>query len=233
MRHGAFNHAMKGPIFHHDRALVPEHLTKQTIETAEFDVPFYIEPGDEDDYDGPKVFVTPDRRLVMSRTETLARADAYPQEPLGKIAVMRVALLNTESLAARDAFVADLRFMEDGGLISVEPQELDGENQGEYMRMAHILDDTITFDAFIAAEGEFDITDPNVPGAFYGNKELYPFLRSLRKRGNEVLARYIERQSKHDVTVTEDGATTEDQKTETEEKAKQTDYLTSPFSHGN
>lgn len=223
---------MKGPIFHHNRALVPEHLKKQTIETAEFDVPFYIEPGDEDDYEeSPVVFVAPGDRLVMSRTETLNRADAYPQEPLGKVAVMRVMLMNPETFTVRDAYVADLRLVGDGGLLSAEQLEIDGENQGEYMRMANLLEDTITFDAFIAAEGDFDITDPNVPGAFYGSPELYPFLRTLRKRGNEVLARYIERQSKPDVTVKDDGTATEEQTTESEEKAKP-HYLSEPFSHG-
>lgn len=192
---------MTGPVFHHDRALVPGHLTAQTIETAEFDVPFYIEPGDDEDYDGPVIFVSPDDELLMAKEEKIDRADAYPGELMGKVAIMRIALMDTKNYTIRDAYIADLRFLGDGQLSKASPGQIDGESQGEFMQMADLLADTVRFDAFIAAEpeAEFDIDEPNVAGAFYGNPELYPALRRLRKAGNEALARFMEREAKPNV----------------------------------
>ena len=187
---------MTRPIYHHEKALVPRHLTAQTIETAPLDVPFYIEPGDEEDIDGPVIFVSPSDQLLMAKDEKIDRADAYPGEIMGKVAVMRVALINAANSSVRNAYVADLRFLGDGMLEKANLGDIDGETQGEFMQMADMLADTIRFDAFIAADEdtEFDPTDLRVPGAFFGNPELYPVLRQLRKRGNEVLAQLMGRE---------------------------------------
>jgi len=177
----AFNQAMKGPK-HYDRALVPEHLTKQTIELLPFDQAYYISPGERDDYEPPAIFVTPERKLVMSRSHDIDVDDAYPESPIGLVGVMHVTYVDPESQALRDAYIADLRFISDNALVDVDPGNCDAENQEEYMGYLDMLNDTIEFDAFIAPElfEEPKKGKVTIPGVFYGNPVLHPELKDRK-----------------------------------------------------
>jgi hypothetical protein len=225
---------MKGPK-HYDRALVPEHLTKQTIEMLPFDRAYYISPGEQDDYEPPTIFVTPDRKLVMSKSSAIDMDDDIPASPIGLVGVMHVTYTDPASQTLRDAYVADLRFIGDNALVDIDPGSCDVDTQEEYMSYVNMLADAIEFDAFIAPEPFADVNDDgSIPGVYYGNPILHPELKKLRKRGNKLMRRFMQR----DLPT---GASTKAGSTElsptqqpqvSEDKNKKPAYLTSPFSNG-
>lgn len=181
----------------YEQALVPEHLTKLTIEKLPFEKPFYVTPGERDDYEAPSVFVTADRRLMMARSAAIDMDAAYPASPLGLIGVMRVPLIGADN-NVREAYVADLRFLEDHQLVDTDDMQAGVVDQEEYMAWAEAIANSVQFEAFIAPEAGEDIDDGAPSGTFYGNPELYDFLKKLRKRGNKRMKKFMQREAKAD-----------------------------------
>lgn len=185
---------------HYEQALVPEHLTKLTIEKLPFEKAFYVTPGERDDYEAPAIFVTADRRLSMSRSAVIDMDDAYPASPLGLVGVMRVPLIGSES-GVREAYIADLRFIEDHQLVDTDDLGVNLADQEEYMSWIAAMEDSIQFEAFIAPErgAEFDESIPS--GVFYGNPELHELLKKLRRRGNKRMKKFMQREYKADTKL--------------------------------
>lgn len=223
---------MTGPNYNYERALVPEHLTKQTIETLPFEKAFYVSPGEDDGYEAPAIFVTPDRRLAMSKTESIDTDDANPPSPLELVGVMHIAVMDSESLTVRDAYIADLRFIVDNALATIDPGDSSAADQEEYYAMVGLLEDAVTFEAFIAPEHGSEIDKNVVPGTFYGNPELYPYLEILRKKGDKRMKKFMRRMAKP-VTDTEPAPTAAKpaEKPTKDDKQKQAGagYLIEPF----
>lgn len=181
---------------HYPRPLVPEHLTKLTIEKLPLSEVFFISPGERDDYQAPAIFVTAERELVMAKSYAIDADDAYPSNPLGLIGVMRIPIIDERSNSIRDAFVADLRFIDNHQLVDAEDTALENVDQEQFMAWVSSIEDSVVFEGFIAPEPDEDM-DRDIPkGIFYGATELHPFLKQLRKRSNRVMKKYIKRQSR-------------------------------------
>lgn len=222
---------MKVPKHSYDKALVPEHLTKQTIEALPFDKAFYLNPGERDDYEAPNVFVTPDRKLAVSKSYSFDMDDAYPHVPLELVGIMHVAVFDEDKQTIRDAYIADLRFLADHSLVDVDPAAAEVSDQETYMNMVNYLDNVVTIDAFIAPEPGEEIEDSKVPGTFYGDPSLYPHLKKLRKQGNKIMKRFMEREATQAAKASgATPATTE--KPPATDKTKKPAYLENPFSSG-
>lgn len=187
---------MKQPREAYPKAIVPEHLTKLSIEKLPFDHTYYIEPGEEDDYQPPAIYTSPDRRLVMSKNHAIDLEDEFPASPIGLVGVAKTYLINPSTNAIHEYFIADLRFISDHQLVSVE-DIAPASSQEEYMAMVNELENSITFSAFIAAEGGDEIHDSGkVAGTFYGDPMLYEALKKMNKQGNKQMKKFLRRQKR-------------------------------------
>lgn len=186
---------MKRPIDTYNRALVPEHLTKQTIESIPLEKPYYIAPGERDDFDAPTIFVGPDRQLMMARGYAIDMDDAHPYSPLELVGVMHVVVIKDGTSTAHDAYVADLRFIEDNSLVDLDQSDNATMDQEEYMRLVSDIEESITFDAFIAPEKGGTIKKTGVPSCYYGDPSLYSYLDVLKKRGDKLIKRYLSQEA--------------------------------------
>jgi hypothetical protein len=237
-----FNQAMKGPK-HYDRALVPEHMTKQTIENLPVGKVFYVTPGERDDYDEPAIFVTPDRRLVMSKDHAIDVDDQYPPTPLERVGIMHE-FIPDGLTGGRDVYVADLRYIVENELVDIDPGNCDAETQEEYMAYLDMLTNTVQFDAFIAPKRGAEVNDDGVvPWTSHGDPALLPLLKTLRKHGDKRMRKYMQREAKQVANVNRTDAvsavavaavvTPPEKPTQAQpEKEKAPAYLASPFSHG-
>jgi len=177
------------------QALVPTHLTKLTVDKLPFDEPFYTAPGKEDDpEEPPAIFVGPDRSLKMSKYHSIDPDNRHLVSPLGMVGIMRTCVITPSSV--KDAFVADLRFIDDYQLADLGEAINDCDDQEEYMDMVAYLGNSVTFEAFIAPE-QITETDDDMPrDAFYGDQELYGATATLQEYGNELLEQYREEQER-------------------------------------
>ncbi len=223
---------MKKPIHSYDKALVPEHLTKQTIESLPFEKAYYINPGERDDFEAPNVFVTPDRQLAVSKSYSFDMDDVYPHVPLELVGLMHVAVVDTERQTVKDVYLADLRFLAENSLVDIDPSGSDVDDQESYMSMVNYLDNIVTIDAFIAPEPGDEIEDGVVPGTFYGDPALYPHLKKLRKRGNKLMKQFMEREAAQAAKRAESAATTPtlEKPQASGDKTKKPAFLEDPFS---
>lgn len=190
---------MTGPKYHYERALVPEFLTRQTIETIPLDEPYYISPGERDDHTEAAVFMLPDRSLVMPRSYCIDMDDKDPGYIAGKVGVMRIALIDNLRGEVRTAYVADLRFIEDNALVDKDTNAKIIETPDGIMNTVHDALDTVTFEAFIASEQGADLEDGLLPATYYGNPVFYPHLDVLREQSDLFFARFL-----HDIDQTDD-----------------------------
>jgi hypothetical protein len=219
---------MKGPKFY-DRALVPEHMTKQTLETLPLDEAFYVEPGERDSRDFPAIFVTPDRRLVMSRSHAVDREDAYPPSPYNRVGIMHSMVIDAETGALRDVYLADLRYIEDNELVDINPAAPEIVDQEEQMDLLALVENAVTFDGFIAAEELAEVKkNGSIPGDLYGSPELHDLLHKLRKKGNRRMRRFMELEARPHVSVGD----TEKASQSDEPNKSQPTPLAVPFSRG-
>lgn len=188
---------MKAPRDPIPLAVVPEHLTKLTIDKLPYDKPYYVSPGERDDYEPPVVFVDPNRRLKMSRSYAIDINHDKPTTPLGLVGVMRVVTIS-DSLAQpiRDVYVADLRFLEDHQLVDSDEITSGVLDQEEYMHWVAELENTIEFSAFIAPEQGSEYTKKNIPpGTMYGDSNLYSALEMLRERSDKIMKKFMRREA--------------------------------------
>jgi len=185
---------MKRPRETYPLAIVPEHLSKLTVEKLPLDHIYYIAPGESDDYKDPAIFESPSKSLLMSKSHAIDMADEFPASPIGSVGVMKTFLIDPDTKTVRDYYVADLRFVGDHDLIDTDnlAAELDQE---EHMAWLSSIENTIMFSAFIAADQQAK-TEENgrVHGAFYGNPKLYDALDKLDKRGNKLMKKFLQRQ---------------------------------------
>lgn len=212
----------------YSQALVPEHLVKLSIEKLPLEEAYYITPGERDDDRDPAIFVTPDRRLKMARSYAIDMDHAHPANPIGLVGVMHVAALNPDTLTIQEAYIADLRFIENHQLVDTD--ELTGSllDQEEYVAWLAAIEDSVEFAGFIAPEAEFEIDEDIPKGVFYGNPSLYPFLKKLRKRSNKIMKKFMEREAKPDMTV--ESSTVDEQKP-INKKGKESSDLSVEFSN--
>lgn len=172
------------------QAIVPEHLTKLTIENIPLDKPFYISPGERDDYQAPAVFVDHDNRLRMSRSTAVEPMDT--KWPIGHVGIMRSAQIDPETNTVRDIYIADLRMIETHSLVDYDEAVSAASDQEEYMAYVNELNDSIVFDGFIAAEADGMETEDVARGIFYGNEALHPILNTLDKRTKKLVKRAMQ-----------------------------------------
>lgn len=189
----------------YEQAFVPEHLTALTIDILPLDEVYYIEPDDRDTYETtPGIFVADNRNLKMSRDYSIDMDDGACEVPVGRVAIMRVALIDPEALTVRDAFIADLRFIENHQLTDMARLMSGSSNQEESMYLADVIGNSVAFNGFIAPEADFEI-DQDIPeGTLYGPESLHPHLEFLRGRTNEVMERYLQREAQVDEVVAEE-----------------------------
>lgn len=181
---------MKRFVHHYEKALVPEHLTKLTIEKLPLEKAYFVSPGDRESYEETAIFVSPDRRLMMSRTYAIDSDDARVSSPIGRVGISRIVLMDFETMKPRQAFIADLRFLEDHQLVDSDEMNEEMGDQEEFMEAVATLNNAVPFDAFIALERGEEI-DKNIPkGTFYGDPQLHPHLKKLRKKGNKAVRRF-------------------------------------------
>lgn len=179
-------------------AVVPEHLTKLTIEKLPYDKAYYVSPGEHDDYEPPAIFVDPSRRLKMSKSHAIDTDHDKPTTPLGLVGVMRTYIIS-DSLhqPIRDVYVADLRFVEDHQLVDTDEITSGLLEQEEYMHWVAELEHTIEFSAFIAPEKGSEYTRKKIPpGTMYGNEELYGVLESLRERSDKIMKKFMKKEAR-------------------------------------
>jgi hypothetical protein len=195
---------MKRPVYSYDRPLVPEHLTKMTIEKLPFDEAYYISPGERDDYEPPVIFVTPDRELKMSKAYAIDIDEVLPMSPLGLVGIMRVAILDPASGKINEALIGDLRFLEDHQLVDSDDAVTSMLDQEEFMAWVAAFENSMTFDGFIAPEAGFEIDEHDIPnGTMYGDEALHPFMKKLRKRSNKIMKKFMKREARGDIATHE------------------------------
>ncbi len=226
---------MKRPEYHYDQPLVPDHLTKLTVENLPVEKAFYISPGERDSYnDDTAIFVAPDRRLMMSKTYDIDPDDAHGSSPIGRVGISRVWLMNSETMTPRQVIIADLRFLEDHQLVDSDEMKEEMIDQEGFMGALAALEDSVQIDAFIAAEAGEDFDEKNIPkGTFYGNPELYPHLKKLRKRGNKIMKQVlkIEAERGPNAESAEEQPSTEETVPTEQKPTDQTTDLSVKFSH--
>jgi len=190
---------------HYEQALVPEHLTRLTIENLPLDEAFYISPGERDDYEPPAVFVSPDRHLKMRCDYAIDPDDDSPVSPIGLVGAMRVVLIDSDKNTIKDHYIADLRFLEYHSLVDADEMQGSILDQEAYMLFVEALEESVQFDAFIALDEdyEFDVDEKIPGGAFYGTPDLHPYLKLLRKRSNKLMKMFLEHQAKSTVETKE------------------------------
>lgn len=192
---------MQKPIDQYPQPLVPEHLTSLTIEKLPLEVPYYVSPGEQDEFEELVLFVTDDRHLKMSKSHALKPSDASPSSPVGLVPVMRVPVIDAERQTVSEAYVADLRFIENHQLVDTKGVLAGMDDQEEFMAWLATIEDSVDFAAFIALEDDDEISK-NIPsGAFYGDPGLYPFLEQLRKKSDGTMKKVLKRQAKNEDVV--------------------------------
>ena len=196
---------MKQPRDSYLQAFVPDHLTKLTIDKLPYDTPYYVSPGERDDYEPTALFVDQDRELRMSRSFAIDASDDSPRglELLGLVGVMRSAVIDPKAKAkdknsVRDVYVADLRFIEAHTLVDSDESSASIADQEEYMHYVNELENSIKFDGFIAAEQELMENDDIPRGDFYGSESVHPMLDILAKRSKKLAKHALRRLSAED-----------------------------------
>lgn len=180
---------MKTPRDFYPQALVPEHLTKLTIETLPLDRPYYIPPGGVNDYDSPAIYVDNEGRLRMSRATAIDEEDSCDTiTPIGVVGVMRSASIDETTGTLREVFVADLRMINSHSLADSKDVSTSITNQEEYMRYVAELENSTIFDGFIAAETDSMDSEDLPRGVFYGDESLHSILKMLDKRSKKLVA---------------------------------------------
>lgn len=168
---------------HYPKALVPQHITPTYVRNLEVDTPAYLEADSTSDdfYIRPNVFVTPDRELRLRLSAEITQEDREPYSPLGRVGIMRVVLMDGESLSLRQGIVADLRYVNDTLDETIDEAPDDQEELNEWLDARA---DSVAVDAFIANDRDA------YNGAYYGAPEFYPSLDALRKRGSSIFRSY-------------------------------------------
>jgi hypothetical protein len=174
------------------KAAVPSHLTKLDINSLPLETPFYIDPGEENDfYDPVAMYVTPDRTLNIQLSTEVDRQDANPSSPMGLAGIMKVAIIDGDNLI--EGLIADLRFLEDGQLILADDEAPD--SQEEFNAWMAAKADSRPIDAFIAPEADAEVSDEGlIDGLYYGSEIYHDTLDILRKRGDAILQAWQRRQ---------------------------------------
>lgn len=176
------------------RALVPEHLTSLSIEKLPLDTPFFLSPDDYNDDELPVFFVDAERRLRISKSAEIDPDDEFPASPFGLVGIMKTIAIDPLTQTFREVYVADLRFIEDHQLMDGGQDEIDMDDQEEYMHWQSFLNNCIVVDGFIAPEKGAEI-DKDVPrGTLYGDEKLHDSLKFLRKKGNKIMKKFVKRQ---------------------------------------
>ncbi len=178
-------------------ALVPEFLTTFTIEGLKTDKPVFIYPGNADDDESPPLFVTSDRKLRIDKNHIIDGDDAYPEGTQERVGIMKT-LIPDPTNGFKEVYVADLRFVDNHQIVDIANASSFGNDQEAYVDWLGMVEDSIEFDAFIAPEfnDELDVEEDVPGGVFYGNEQLYPALRILRKKSNRITKRYMERETR-------------------------------------
>lgn len=199
------------------RARVPEHLTSLSIEKLPLDTPFYLSPGEKDDYEPPIVFVDAERQLKVSKSADIDIDHEFPASPIGLVGVMKTIAIDSVALTFREVYVADLRFIGDHQLMDAGEGQMDVDDQEDYMHWLALMNDSIVIDGFIAPELGAEI-DKDVPrGTLYGDEELHDSLKFLRKKGNKIMKRFMKREATAVKNLPKPESKDEDKKQEVKE----------------
>lgn len=174
------------------RPIVPSHYTKQTIERMPHDEPCYVSADYDDMFEEPSFFVDEEGLLrAVGGTEIERYAFDKTRSPLGRIGIMRAALIG-EGSSVRSVYVADMRFFGSQQLGCFEDMVESIDNQEEFMARAHMLETSIKFEGIIAVEEDTEYDRGNIPkGVFYGDEQLWPILKTLRKFGSRAMRDYF------------------------------------------
>lgn len=178
---------MTNPKDSYPLARVPERLTKQTIENIPFDEPFFIIPGDIDDFTPPAIFVGPYRELRMSKSFAIAGFTSQPANTLGLVGVMRTFTIDPVTRTIDEKYIADLRYVGENELVDSDSAAPGIEDQEEYMNYVAWLKDSVAFDGFAA--NDFNDSSANtIPGgSFYGDVALHDALLTLCDSGDKIM----------------------------------------------
>ncbi|MFZ1360833.1 MAG: hypothetical protein WAS27_02290 [Candidatus Saccharimonadales bacterium] len=196
---------------HFPRPLVPSHYIKQTIKRLPYDVPRYISVDNDDEWGGgldnfavSTFFVDATGGLrVMGDTEIYEGEADIARSPLGRIGIMRAALIE-EGSALRDVYVADMRFLGSHQLCYFDDMVGPTADQSDHMVAAQVLEESIVCEGIIAAEQDTHCSRRNIPkGTFYGNERLYPILTALRKFGSQAMREYFDLKRTYPTRTTE------------------------------
>jgi len=198
------------------QAKVPEHLTPLTIERLPMDSPFYLTPGDIDEYEPPVVFVDAERRLKVSRSADIEPDQEFPPSPIGLVGIMKTVIIDRTTQTLREVYIADLRFLEDHQLTDGGEDHIDMDNQEEHMHWLTLMNDSLVIDGFIAPEQGEEIDEDIPKGILYGNVELHDSLKFLRKRSNKIMKKFMKLEAAG-------GSISSKSKVMEKEKAKDTD----------
>lgn len=110
---------------------------------------------------------------------------------------MRVALIQPDTNRVREAYVADLRFVEFHQLIDSSDMVDLSVDQEASMSWVTALENSVTFDGFIASDTDFEVGEDAIPeGDMYGDPQLYPCMEALREQSDQLLTAFIKRQDK-------------------------------------
>lgn len=178
----------------YEQAIVPEHLTRLSIENLPLDEAFYISPGDKEDYEPPAIFVNHERKLMISREHDIDQDDIKPGTPVGLVGVMRTMVINSVTNKVTEHCIADLRFIEWHSLIDVSEVSQSMTDQESFMSFVDMVNEALQVDAFISLDVDYDFeVGKKIPkGTFYGSPELYPNLEQLQKRGSKLMKKFLE-----------------------------------------
>jgi|GEM_PF-4048253 len=199
------------------RARVPEHLTSLSIERLPLDTPFYLSPGEKDDYEPPVVFVDAERQLKVSKSADIDIDHEFPSCPIGLVGVMKTIVIDSVAQTFKEVYVADLRFIGDHQLMDAGEGQIDADDQEDYMHWLALMNDSIVIDGFIAPERGADIDDDAPKGTLYGDEQLHDSLKFLRKKGNKIMKRFMRREATAVNNLSKPDSRGEDKKQETKE----------------
>lgn len=177
---------------HYDKPLVPEYMTRLTIDKLPFDTAYYVNPGEQDDFGPPKLFVTQDRQLKMACAQPISPEDTEPNTPLGLVGVMRVMVYSGEGddKDVHEAYIADLRFIDFHGLINTD-ETAEGVDERIRDEALTYLNNSIAFHGFIAPEYDPDSDDDIPKAVYYGPGNLRDHLKALKKQGNRAMKAFV------------------------------------------
>lgn len=179
---------------HFPKAFVPEHLIARTIESLPLDTPVYVFPGLEDGFEPLNVYVMPDHSLHVRGSKTINPANLHPDSPLGQVGLMKVATVEGGQLV--EGIVADLRFVENGQLLTVD--DTPPADQEEFNEWLEATQDSIVISAFAAPEEE-DEFKPKGKGPapiYYGSPLFHGALERLVHHGDKRMKRFAKRAEK-------------------------------------